>query len=215
LLNSLLAGGQMPVAIGIQLDEKYRILRSLGAGGFGEVYLAEEKLLGRQVAIKVLRNRDVRGQTDLVHEMKSLNHLQHPNVVAFYHYFSEEESLFLVMEYCAGGSLRDRLQRESIPSQVVMQWGKELADTLHYIHQQDIVHHDIKPDNILFTSEEVLKIGDFGVANRNIGTFRYLAPEMLLGEVDAKDVRIPPVFHGSVRRQQRRAIEWRTALVPP
>lgn len=175
--------------IGVQLDSKYRVLRALGSGGFGQVYLAEDELLGRRVAIKLLRDRDSEAHANLVHEMRSLDRLHHPNVVAFYHHFINEETLFLAMEYCAGGSLRDLMQR-SPRLQTVMQWGRALAETLHYIHQHGIVHHDIKPDNILFTSEDVVKIGDFGVANRNIGTFSYVAPEMLLGDVDPNDVRI-------------------------
>ena len=175
--------------IGSQLDSKYRVTRALGSGGFGQVYLAEDELLGRQVAIKLLRDRDSEAHANLVHEMRSLDTLHHPNVVAFYHHFVDEETLFLVMEYCAGGNLRDLMQ-QSPRLQTVMQWGRVLADTLHYIHQHGIVHHDIKPDNILFTSENAVKIGDFGVANRNIGTFSYVAPEMLLGDVDPKDVRV-------------------------
>jgi serine/threonine protein kinase len=182
----------MPTAlnIGDLLDSKYRIQQRLGGGGFGEVYLAEDELLKRQVAIKLLRNQEPDRQADLVHEMQSLNQLHHPAVVTFFHYFVDDQVLFLVMEYCAGGSLHSRMQRQPAPFQTVMEWGKGLADTLHFVHEQGIVHHDIKPDNILFTAEGVLKIGDFGVANRNIGTRAYLAPEMLLGEVDTADVRI-------------------------
>jgi len=82
------------------------------------------------------------------------------------------------------------MRQQPAPLQTIMQWGKDLADTLHFVHRQGIVHHDIKPDNILFTSEEALKVGDFGVANRNAGTVPYLAPEMLLGEVDTADARV-------------------------
>jgi tetratricopeptide (TPR) repeat protein len=82
--------------------------------------------------------------------------------------------------------MRDR----PAPLQMVMQWGKDLATTLDFVHRQGIVHHDIKPDNVLFTAEEVLKIGDFGVANSRAGTITYLAPEMLLGCVDTGDVRV-------------------------
>ena len=146
--------------IGIQLDSKYRVLRALGSGGFGQVYLAEDELLGRQVAIKLLRDRDSEAHANLVHEMRSLDSLHHPNVVAFYHHFVDEETLFLVMEYCAGGNLRDLMQR-SPRLQTIMEWGRNLAETLHYIHQHGIVHHDIKPDNILFTSDDAVKIGDF------------------------------------------------------
>jgi serine/threonine protein kinase len=74
------------------------------------------------------------------------------------------------MEYCSGGSLRSRMRQPPAPLHTVMQWGKDLADTLQVVHQHGIVHHDIKPDNILFTSQGVLKVGDFGVANRNMGT---------------------------------------------
>lgn len=178
------------ITIGEQLDSKYRVLRWLGGGGFGEVYLAEDELLGRQVAIKLLRDRDPDRQADLVHEMRSLDQLHHPSVVTFYHHFIHEQLLFLAMEYCAGGSLWDRMHQHPAPPHTVMEWGKGLADTLHFVHQHGIVHHDIKPGNILFTSEGVLKVGDFGIANRNFGTPPYLAPEMLLGEVDAGDVRV-------------------------
>jgi serine/threonine protein kinase len=177
------------LSIGDLLDSKYRIQRRLGGGGFGEVYLAQDELLGRQVAIKLLRDQDPGRQADLVHEMRSLDQLHHPAVVTFFHHFIEESLLFLVMEYCAGGSLRSRV-RQPTPLQTIMQWGKELADALDFIHQQGIVHHDIKPDNILFTADGVLKIGDLGVANRHAGTGPYLAPEMLLGGVDTKDVRV-------------------------
>jgi len=180
----------MTIRIGDQLDSKYRILRALGGGGWGDVYLAQDELLDRQIAIKLLRDRDTEAQADLVHEMRSLNQLHHPSVVTFYHHFVNEQALFLVMEYCAGGSLRDSMRRRAASLQTIMQWGKDLAETLQYVHQQGIVHHDIKPDNILFTPDGVLKIGDFGVANRNIGTVPYLAPEMLLGGVDPKDVRV-------------------------
>jgi serine/threonine protein kinase len=178
------------ITIGEKLDSKYRVLRLLGCGGFGEVYLAEDELMGRQVAIKLLRDRDPDRQADLVHEMRSLDQLHHPSVVTFFHHFIHQQLLFLVMEYCDGGSLRNRMQQHPAPPHTVMEWGNALADTLHFVHQHGIVHHDIKPDNILFTSEGTLKIGDFGVANRNFGTVLYLAPEMLLGEVDAGDVRV-------------------------
>ena len=178
------------IRIGDLLDSKYRVLRPLGRGGFGEVYLAEDELVGRQVAIKLLRDHDQDRQAGLVEEMRSLDQLHHPAVVTFYHHFVSEQLLFLVMEYCAGGSLRSRMQHGAAPLQTTMQWGKELADTLDFVHRQGIVHHDIKPDNLLFTSEEVLKIGDFGVANSNAGTVRYLAPEMMTGEWDPADVRV-------------------------
>ena len=73
---------------------------------FGDVYLGDDELLGRQVAIKVLRGRDPDQQAELVDEMQALNQLPHSGVVAFYHHFIKDDLLFLVMEYCGGGSLR-------------------------------------------------------------------------------------------------------------
>jgi len=178
------------ISVGDKVDSKYRIVRKLGRGGFGEVYLAEDELLGRQVAIKLLRDSDPGRQADLIHEMRSLDQLHHPSVVTFYHHFIHEEMLFLVMEFCAGGSLRDRMWQQRAAPLAVMEWGRDLTDTLQFVHQHGIVHHDIKPDNLLFTSDGVLKVGDFGVANRIAGTIRYLAPEMSLGGVDASDARV-------------------------
>lgn len=122
--------------------------------------------------------------------MSSLNQLDHASVVRFYNQFDSDQLLFLVMEFCPGGSLRDKMGEGAEATHKVMQWGKDLADTLHFVHQHGIVHHDIKPDNILFSADGVLKISDFGVANRNIGTIPYLALEMFLGEVDTRDVRV-------------------------
>lgn len=178
------------ITTGDLLDSKYRVSQRLGEGGFGEVYLATDQLLERQVAIKLLRDRDPDRQADLVHEMRSLDQLHHPSVVTFFHHFLDGQLLFLVMEYCAGGSLRTRMRQHPVRSHTVIEWGKDLTDTLEFVHRHDIVHHDIKPDNILFTSEGMLKVGDFGVANRNFGTALYLAPEMLLGEVNTGDVRV-------------------------
>ena len=118
----------MPINIGDQFAGTYRILRRLGEGGWGEVYLAKDELLGRKVAIKLLHDRDAEDQTDLVHEMLSLDQLHHPGVVTFYHHFANERTLFLVMEYCEGGSLRDSMQMEPARAETVMQWVKDLSD---------------------------------------------------------------------------------------
>src|SRR5262249_48003613 len=113
------------VCVGDLVDTKYRILRRLGWGGFGEVYLAKDELLGREVAIKLLRDRDPERQAGLIEEMRSLDQLHHPAVVTFYHHFVNEQLLFLVMEYCAGGSLRGSMRQNPAPLQTIMQWGKD------------------------------------------------------------------------------------------
>jgi serine/threonine protein kinase len=176
--------------VGEELDQKYRVVRRLGGGGFGDVYLADDELAGRQVAIKCLRNAKPEHQADLVHEMRSLDQLHHPNIVGFYHHFCEGSSLFLVMEHCAGGSLRGWMSDRPAQPSTIMQWGKELADVLGQVHERGIVHHDIKPDNILFAEDGIIKVGDFGGANRLVGTVPYVSPEKCRGEANIKDPRV-------------------------
>lgn len=180
------------VEIGDTLDGKYTIVRRLGSGGFGEVFLARDTIVSdRQVAIKVLTSRSAGDRENLIWEMKALAKLNHPGVVAFHHNFFGGDRLFLVMEYCRKGSLHDQLfGGVSIQEQEVFQWGLALCETLGFVHDKGIVHHDIKPANILFAEDGRIKLGDFGVANRNTGTVIYLPPEMLLGEADSKDGRV-------------------------
>ncbi len=172
------------ISIGDRLDSKYRVTRRLGGGGFGEVFLAnDEKIPGHQVAIKVLSRAEDGDHSDLMWEMQQLAKFNHPHVVTFHHHFSDESRLYLVMEFCSAGSLHDRMKSAGhFPEEQVFAWGQELCETLAFVHGKGIVHHDIKPLNILFAADGIIKLGDFGVANRNIGTRVYMPPEMFLGE---------------------------------
>lgn len=185
--------GSAMIAIGERLDGKYIVTRRLGGGGFGDVFLAnDEEIPNRKVAIKVLSRPQEGDHSDLTWEMQALAEFNHPHVVTFYHHFNDDKRLYLVMEFCRGGSLHDRLIIAGrCPEDQVFEWGLHLCDTLEFVHGKNIVHHDIKPLNILFTADGTIKLGDFGVANRNIGTIWYMAPEMLLGEpVSHLDPRI-------------------------
>ena len=176
------------ISIGDKLDGKYVMVGRLGAGGFGEVFLAEDQAIpGRQLALKVLGSRSAGDHADLIWEMRALSQFQHPGVVVFHHHFTHQSQLILVMEFCAGASLGHRLHAgRPISHDDAFRWGAVLCDTLDFVHGKGIVHHDIKPGNILFSHDGVIKIGDFGVANRNAGTPLYMAPEALLGEVVTK-----------------------------
>jgi serine/threonine protein kinase len=181
------------ISIGDKLDGKYGVIRRLGSGGFGEVFLADDEAIPeRQVAIKVLLQRTAGDHSNLIWEMQTLARFNHAGVVGFYHHFSTEDHLCLVMEYCGGASMDDLLAMGRKYSEAeVMKWGLDLCRTLAFVHQKDIVHHDVKPANVLFTADGKIKLGDFGVANRNTGTRMYLAPEMLLGEqVSRTDPRV-------------------------
>ncbi len=181
------------ISVGNLLDEKYRVVGRLGSGGFGEVFLADDEAIpGRQVALKVLTGGPPGEHGALVHEMRSLAQFNHPGVVAFHHHFMNQGQLVLAMEYCPGGSLDDRLVGGgALALDEVFRWGVVLCDTLAFVHGKGIVHHDIKPANILFAQDGSLKVGDFGVANLNAGTRLYLPPEMQLGEpVSRTDARV-------------------------
>jgi tetratricopeptide (TPR) repeat protein len=123
-------------------------------------------------------------------KMQFLASLNHSGVVTFHHHFQHEGKLHLVMEYCPGGSLRQRLEEGPLPQEQAIEWIRCLADTLGFVHARGVVHHDIKPDNILFGPDDSLKIGDFGIANQLGGTLFYLAPELHLGPVSEKDQRV-------------------------
>ena len=175
------------------LDGKYKVVRELGEGGFGRVLLAEDIAISdRFVAIKVLKDQDQERQNILLDEMTFLANLQNPSIVTFHHHFQSNGRLHLVMEYCAGGSLRNRIRRgNGLEPNLVFQWGVRLAAVFDFVHNRDIVHHDIKPDNLLFSQDGHLKVGDFGVANRNIGTLPYMAPELFTeSDVSIRDRRI-------------------------
>lgn len=181
------------ISVGDRLDNKYLVTRRIGGGGFGEVFLAEDEAIPlRQVAIKVLSKPLEGDHSDLLWEMRTLAQFNHLHVVAFYHHFTDQHRLYLVMEFCPAGSLHDRLRATGPCSESqAFAWGLELCETLAFVHEKGIVHHDIKPLNILFAGDGTIKLGDFGVANRNVGTSIYLPPEILLSEhVSRTDPRV-------------------------
>jgi len=172
-------------------DKKYKYIKDLGEGGFGKVFLAQEKISNRYVAIKQLKNTDKEAQKDIIHEIEMVSKFEHQNIVTYYHHFREKDRLFLVMEYCSGGSLRDKINQENITTNNIILWFKTLTSCLRTVHKKGIIHHDMKPDNILFSNNGTIKISDFGVANKEIGTRSYLSPESFFGDRDTKqDQRI-------------------------
>ena len=157
----------------------YRFERELGKGGFGTVFLAREDVSHRQVAIKQLNSQDADRQRAIIHEMQMVSRFNHPNIITYHHHFSENGLLFLVMEYCAGGSVRDDITRRKIGATEALNWIQTLAEALDFVHGKKIIHHDIKPDNILFTENGAIKLSDFGIANTGGGTLAYMSPEAL------------------------------------
>ena len=172
-------------------DKRYRFVNDLGVGGFGRVFLAKEEKSDHLVAIKQLNNKNKERQDSIIHEMQIIARFNHPNIVGYKHYFMQDELLFIVMEFCSKGSLSAMMRNQKITSTFVWKWMDTLTQTLQFVHDKKIIHHDIKPGNILFTEDRNIKIADFGVANTGGGTDGYRSPEAFNWEIDSvKDERV-------------------------
>jgi serine/threonine protein kinase len=191
----------------IVLAGRYRIVRKLGEGGMGSVWLAEDtKLDGRQVAIKMLPAvlvANKRAIQQLKAEAKVAIQLAHPNIATLRAFEESEEGPFLVMDYIEGQTLEDLLaERETLSEDEVMRLFKPVAEALDYAHSQGVVHRDVKPSNILIRQDGTPFITDFGIARElketmtrvtgkmSSGTLPYMSPEQLRGEAPepAQDV---------------------------
>jgi len=181
----------------------YRILGTLGAGGMGEVYLAEDTRLQRKVAIKLLPSHFTQN-ADRVRrfeqEARAASALNHPNIVTIYDIGESDAGPFIAMEYVAGRTLRT-LGRTPVPIETLVDWGRQIAGALAVAHDAGIVHRDIKPDNIMVRDDGYVKVLDFGLARLSpkdelisevataaathpgalVGTLRYMAPEQAAG----------------------------------
>jgi len=181
------------------LADRYRIERELGQGGMATVYLARDLKHDRQVALKVLRPElsAVIGAERFLVEIKTTANLQHPHILALYDSGQVDGTVFYVMPFVAGESLRDRLTREKqLPVADAVRIASEIASALDYAHRQGVIHRDIKPENILLHDGRAL-VADFGIAlaasrgdgssrmtetGMSLGTPHYMSPEQALGE---------------------------------
>jgi len=176
----------------------YRILDKLGSGGMGEVWLAEDTRLDRMVALKFLPHfaaQDENEKARFVQEAKAAAKLSHAHIAQVYEIGEEDGRLYIVMEYVAGGSLRDRLDEaggKPLPLEKVMHWVEQTAEGLAEANRQGITHRDIKPDNLMLTDTGQVKITDFGLARletatrltasgTTLGTVNYMSPELIQG----------------------------------
>jgi tetratricopeptide (TPR) repeat protein len=145
----------------------YQVLRPIGSGGMGEVYVARDPKLGRKVAIKMLPVR-MSGERDTLtrftQEARSASALNHPNIVTIHEVGASEGTPYIVMEYIEGQDLRTLINAGSVPISKVLDIGAQIADGLAAAHERGIVHRDLKPENIMLTLDGFVKILDFGLA---------------------------------------------------
>src|SRR4051795_11817661 len=149
----------------IQLLPEYVIGRELGRGGSGVVWEARHVALDRVVAVKQLDPHalvDPDQAERFRREAQLLARLVHPHVVTVYDYREAEDLRLLVMEYMPGGTLADRA--DGMPTSTAIAAVMAAATGLHHVHRQDVLHRDVKPENLLFDARGVLKVTDFGIA---------------------------------------------------
>lgn len=172
----------------------YRLQRFLGDGGFAEVYLGEHIHLGTQAAIKVLHARlSSQDEQKFRDEARTVARLVHPHIVRVLDFGVEGQTPFLVMDYAAHGTLLHR-HPPGTPVQLhlVLAYVRQVADALHYAHNEKIIHRDVKPENLLISAHDQILLADFGIAaaahttksqvlQDKIGTFEYMAPEQIQG----------------------------------
>lgn len=179
------------------LASRYHILKRLGEGGMADVYLAQDELLSREVAIKVLRGNLALEPVSLLRfqrEANSASALNHPNIVEIYDVGEEEGLHYIVMEYIRGRTLKQLIQQrgalEKIEALAIMD---QLIVAVEEAHKKNIIHRDIKPQNVLIKDDGTVKITDFGIATVSdslqltqadtvLGSVHYLAPELARGE---------------------------------
>jgi serine/threonine-protein kinase len=179
----------------------YEILRILGAGGMGDVYLARDNRLGRNVALKVLRPdlADPDWIAAFRQEALAASSLNHPNIVTIYEIGEYEDTRFIAAEYVEGITLREHLKQGPIAEPELVDIALQIAEGLATAHEAGVVHRDIKPDNVMLRADGLVKILDFGIATRTgpdvppcvagisrrdgvvIGTTGYMSPEQRQG----------------------------------
>src|SRR5208282_1880076 len=179
----------------------YEILGILGAGGMGKVYKVRNTISDRVEAMKILLP-DLAGQKDLadrfLREIKVLASLNHPNIAALRTALTLDNQLVMIMEFVDGVTLSSRLHQGAIPPPLAVKYIDQVLDALSYAHKQGIIHRDIKPANMMLTPDGVVKLMDFGIAQRGdqpgltmtnttLGSLSYMSPEQIKGEsIDAR-----------------------------
>ncbi|QIN80368.1 protein kinase [Rubrobacter marinus] len=179
------------------LNRRYGISGLLGTGGMAKVYLAHDDVLGRDVALKVLREQYAENEEFVERfrrEAQAAARLSHPNIVATYDRGrSEDGSYYIVMEYVSGGTLKDRIVRGGpLDPDRAAELAAQIAGALGAAHDRGVIHRDVKPQNVLLTHSGDAKVTDFGIARAAseaslsgtsviLGTVSYMSPEQAMG----------------------------------
>lgn len=193
-------------AIGSVIDGKYEVLKQIGKGGMSKVYLAMDKRLNKQWAIKELRRKERDKENEvvvqgLIAEANLMKKLDHPSLPRIVDIIETNQTIYIVMDYIEGETLHTILKKYGAQDQeMVIEWAKQLCSVLHYLHTRDpaIIYRDMKPGNVMVTPNGNIKLIDFGIAREykeqqiqdtvSLGTKGYAAPEQFggKGQTDAR-----------------------------
>lgn len=183
---------------GQRLGGRYQIEHKVGGGGMAIVYKAKDLVLNRPVAVKILRPQfgtDEDFVTRFRREAQAVASLSHPNIVSVYDVGQDEDTYYMVMEFVDGLNLKDVINQEgALPSEEAVRIARQVCDALDHAHQNQIIHRDIKPHNILIGSNGRVKVTDFGIARAVtsatithtgsvLGSVHYFSPEQARGGV--------------------------------
>ena len=163
----------------------YKIIKKIGQGGMGEVYLADDTRLDRRVAIKVLSkefSQDAERLKRFVQEAKSASALNHPNIITVFETREQEEIYYVVNEFIDGETLAKKISKEKIELLTTVNIAIQIASALAAAHEAGIIHRDIKPDNVMIRADGIVKILDFGLAkmtSKNTGEITSLDAETI------------------------------------
>ncbi|KAL6874968.1 serine/threonine protein kinase [Trichoderma novae-zelandiae] len=172
----------------------FRLLRVVGRGAFGKVRIVERKDTNLTFALKYIRKDEVvksESVRNIIRERRMLEHVNHPFICNLRYSFQDIEYMYLVVDLMSGGDLRFHISRKTFTEEAVRFWIAELGCALRYVHGQNIIHRDVKPDNVLLDAEGHVHLTDFNVASDIVpgrvmtsksGTLAYLAPEVYSGK---------------------------------
>ncbi len=188
------------------LDNRFRIIKSIGTGGMGDIFLAEDLKLRRQVAIKSIKqgtDTDHESKMRFLREAQTASQLEHTNICPIYEIYEEENNHYIVMQYIDGVTLDAVIRYKELKIQKILDIGLQICEGMNEAHEKGIIHRDLKPGNVIINNKGIVKILDFGLAkfregsdsmktgvvNSNLtekgivmGTVAYMSPEQARGE---------------------------------